>query len=151
MFKYGGWSRCSAPFTIPMKLLLNSWLVFVCWLVQCLPAVADVPAGDTPAIRQQLVQTILSSGADQQKLLGGLSETGSKLVGEVLLAWTRGAVYLYPAADGTQVPVLLEDSQDASSKARAIRIIDGQFLKDPTGKEVRFGDSDLNAADTDMR
>ncbi len=49
------------------------------------------------------------------------------------------------------MPVLLEDQQDADGKARAIRIGDGQFVKDASGKELRFGDSDLNTADTDMR
>ncbi len=135
-----------------MKPLLKFFVIPAGWLLLALAAVAaEAPSGDTPAIRQQLVQTILSSGADQQKLLGGLSETGSKLVGEVLLSWSRGGVYLYPASDGSQVPVLLEDSQDATGKARAIRISDGQFLKDNAGKELRFGDSELTTADTDMR
>ena len=47
--------------------------------------------------------------------------------------------------------MLLEDSQDAGGKARAIKISDGLFLKDAAGKELRFGDSELNTADTDMR
>jgi len=135
-----------------MKSLINSFAGFACWLVLSLTAVAaDAPTGDTPAIRQKLVQTLLSTDTDQQKLLTDLSETGSKLVGDVLLAWTRGGVFLYPAPGGTQVPVLLEDSQDASGKARAIRIIDGQFVKDAAGKDLRFGDSELTSVDTDMR
>lgn len=140
------------PLYNAMKPLLKLFALFACCILPARVVVAaEPPTGDTPAIRQQLVQTVLSSGADQQKLLGGLSETGSKLVGEVLLTWSRGGVYLYPAPDGTQVPVLLEDSQDSGGKARAIRIVDGQVLTDASGKELRFGDSDLNAADADMR
>ncbi|HZI30915.1 MAG TPA: urea ABC transporter permease subunit UrtB, partial [Candidatus Binatia bacterium] len=41
--------------------------------------------------------------------------------------------------------------QDADGKARAIRIIDGKFVTDASGKELRFGDSDMDTADTDMR
>jgi urea transport system permease protein len=118
-------------------------------------ALSAAPAGAAAtgdaAIRQKLVQTILSSGAGQQRLLGELGETGSKLVGDVLSAWMRGGVYLYPGPNGSQVPVMLEDAQDADGKARAVQISDGQFVKDASGKELRFGDSDLNAADTDMR
>jgi urea transport system permease protein len=133
-----------------MKSLLRS-LVTVVWFGLLSRSAADPSATDTPAIRQQLVQVILTNGPAQQKILGALGETGSKLVGEVLSAWTRGGVYLYPAADGALVPVLLEDSQDAGGKARALRIGDGLFVKDAAGKELRFGDSDLNTADTDMR
>jgi urea transport system permease protein len=67
-----------------------------------------------------------------------------------LQAWTRGEIYLFDAPDGSKVPVLLEDQEDADGKARAIRIVDGQPVKDSTGKELRFGDSDLNSVDTDM-
>jgi urea transport system permease protein len=135
-----------------MKPLCQLFAALFWGCLLCLPAqAADPPATDSPAIRQQLVQAILSSVAAQQKLLADLGETGSKLVGDVLTAWNRGGVYLYPAADGTQVPVLLEDSQDASGKARAIKISDGLFLKDAAGKDLRFGDSELNTADTDMR
>ena len=145
-------STAAGPLSI-FRQALKSFGVAGWLLLACLTAAAgaDSATGDTPAIRQKLVQTILSSDTDQQKLLTDLSETGSKLVGDVLLAWTRGGVYLYPAPGGTQIPVLLEDSQDATGKARAIRIIDGQFVKDAAGKELRFGDSELNSVDTDMR
>jgi urea transport system permease protein len=105
----------------------------------------------TPAIRQTLVQAILGEGPEQQKLLNQLAESGAKIVGEVLTAWARDSVFIYPAPDGTKVPVLLEDQLDASDKARAVKIIDGQILKDEKGVELRFGSSDLNNAEADMR
>jgi urea transport system permease protein len=120
-------------------------------LLLCLnAAAADTPPTDDAAVRQQLVQTIMSSGVEQQRLLAQLGETGSKYAGEVLTAWTRDEVYLYPGPDGSKVPVLLEDALDASGKARAIRIADGAAVKDASGKDLRFGDSDLDAVDTDM-
>lgn len=117
----------------------------------CAHAGAAPATNDETAVRQKLAQAILAEGKDQVALLTELGDTGSKLVSDVLLAWTRDGVYLYDAADGSKVPVLLEDQQDAAGKARAIRIIDGLFLKDASGKELRFGDSDLNTVDTDMR
>ena len=112
------------------------------------------PASETTgtnAVRTELVEAILGTGAEQQNLLNELADTGSKLAGNVLTAWTLEEVYIYTAPDGSQVPVLFEDQQDAEGKSRAIRIIDGQFLKDVNGKELHFSQSDLNSADTDMR
>jgi urea transport system permease protein len=121
------------------------------WLCLSAEGAPDPVATPDTAVRQQLMQTILGNGAGQQKSLDGLGETGSKLAGDVLSAWTRGGVYLYSAPDGSQVPVLMEDSQDAAGKARAIKISDGLFLKDAAGKDARFADGDLTAAETDMR
>jgi urea transport system permease protein len=121
-------------------------------LLLCLPAAAatSTNAPDESAARQKLVQAISSSGTDQQKFLTDLGDTGSKLVSEVLFAWTRGGVYLYATPDGSKIPVLLEDQVDADGKARAIRIADGKFITDATGKELHFADSDLTSVDTDM-
>ncbi len=118
----------------------------------CRPSVtaAAEPAGTEPAIRQQLAQTILTEGDEQQANLTHLADTGSRLVRDVLTAWTRDGVYLYDSPGG-KIPVLLEDQTDADGKARAIRIVDGQFLKDDKGQEMRFAPADLTSADTDMR
>ena len=65
------------------------------------------PAADaTPdaAVRQKLVQAILSEGQDQQKLLNELADSGAKIVHDVLTAWTRDGVYLYDGPDGSKVP-----------------------------------------------
>jgi len=60
-------------------------------------------------------------------------------------------VFIYEAPDGSKVPVLLEEQQDADGKVRAIRILDGQFLKDAKGVDLRFASNDLNTTDVDMR
>lgn len=108
-------------------------------------------AGDDTGVRKQLARAVLSEGAEQQKLLADLGDTESKVVHDVLSAWSRDGVFLYGAPDGSKVPVLLEDAQDANGKYRAIRIADGQFLKDGKGAELRFDPTDLSAADVDMR
>ena len=93
----------------------------------------------------------MSEGQEQQRLLNELAETGSKLAVEVLTAWSRDGVYLYTAPGGPNVPVLLEEAEDANGKRRGLRIDDGRYLKDGQGAELRFGASDLNPVDTDMR
>lgn len=134
-----------------MKLALKLWVVVaVGWLLsrsgQAAPA-----AGDGASIRRKLAQTILSEGAPQQKLLGELGGSGSKIARDVLLAWTRDGVYLYPTTGGAKVPVMLEEQQDAEGKARAIQIEDGGHVKDGTGRELRFDPASLSPADTDVR
>jgi urea transport system permease protein len=134
-------SRGTASFLI---LLLVAGSLF--W--SCLASAAGT---NDSAIRQKLVQTILSQGPEQQKLLSSLADSDARIVHDVLVAWSRDGLYMYDAPDGSKVPVLLEEQQDAAGKVRAIRVLDGQFLKDAKGADLRFGDSDLNTADVDMR
>ncbi len=123
------------------------------WLILCglLLAGRTILAADDAAVRPKLARVIVGETAEQQKILAELPDSGSRLVREVLTAWTRDEVYLYKSADGTNVPVMLEGQQDGAGKARALRVDDGQVLKDSQGKELRFGSSDLTTADTDMR
>jgi urea transport system permease protein len=134
-----------------MKLaqILLVWFLSGGIFFGCFSACADVTPDSV--VRQKLAQTILSEGQAQQKLLNELAESGAKVVHDVLTAWTRDGVYLYDGPDGSKIPILLDDQLDADGKARAIRIIDGQFVKDATGKELRFASADLNSAETDMR
>jgi len=124
-------------------------VLFACCLSLCYIARASGP--EDSAIRKELVQTILSQGAEQQKLFSGLADSGAKMVHDVLIAWSRDGVFIYEAPDGSKVPVLLEEQQDADGKVRAIRILDGQFLKDAKGVDLRFASNDLNTTDVDMR
>jgi len=101
-------------------------------------------------VRQLLAKTLLSEDAEQQTNLSQLADTGSKLVREVLTAWTRDGVYILETNDA-KIPVLLEDQTDADGKSRAIRIADGQFLKDDKGQELKFASIDLTSAETDMK
>jgi urea transport system permease protein len=101
--------------------------------------------------RQKLSQAILSDGQEQQTLLAELADSGSKTAADVLNAWSREGVYLYSAPNAAKVPVLLEEGEDANGKRRAVRIDDGQYLKDAQGGELRFDASELSLAETDMR
>ncbi|HTV61745.1 MAG TPA: urea ABC transporter permease subunit UrtB [Verrucomicrobiae bacterium] len=133
---------------VASKLLAGWFLALLCMRT----AAAHAPdTTGTNVVRQELVQAILSTGTEQQKLLNELADSGSKLASDVLGAWTMEEVYQYVAPDGSTVPVMLESQQDAQGRSRAVRIDDGQFLKDASGKELRFGESDLNAANTNLR
>lgn len=99
-------------------------------------------------MRARLAQAILASGADQQKLVAGLAGSGSRVVRDVLTAWTRDGVLIYDTGSA-KVPVTLEDQTDADGKARAVRVDTGKFVVDEKRQELKFGANDLNSADTD--
>ena len=109
-------------------------------------------AAESPELlRQKLAQAILTEGQEQQKLLSDVAESGSKAAADVLNAWSHDGIYLYVAPDGSKVPVLLEEAEDAGGKKRAVRVDNNAFVKDDKGAELRFGSSDLNTVDIDMR
>jgi urea transport system permease protein len=112
--------------------------------------VAAPPAGDA-GVRQELVQVLESDGAARQKLLNDLADSGSKIVNDVLTAWSREEVYWYVSPSGEKVPVLLEDQQDAAGKVRGVRIDTGKYVVDSQGKELRFDANVMDTVDTDMR
>ncbi|MFO1487155.1 MAG: urea ABC transporter permease subunit UrtB [Verrucomicrobiota bacterium] len=129
-----------------MRSPLQHLLILTCALL--LPLLGR--AEDDAAIRQKLAQAILSSGDEQKKLLDELGDTGRKFLREPLLAWTRDGVFLFESTNATgKIPLMLEEQTDADGKARAILLADGSFLKDDKNQELRFGSSDLTAADTD--
>ena len=105
-------------------------------------------AQDEAAIREKLCRTILAEGAEQQQSLDEISETGSKLVHDVLIAWTRDGIFIYDAGNGSKLPILLEDQTDADGKARAIRIDTGKFLTDDKKQELHLAATDLTSAET---
>src|SRR5260221_4923832 len=142
----GGAERNAPPLVCLMRLAfkLLIWASLGCFC----PALGAVPNEST--VRQTLAQILLGEGVEQQKLLGQLTDSGSKFATEVLNAWLRDGVYFYAAPDNSKVPVLLEDSEDAKGNVRAIRIDNGQYLKDTQGADLRFGRSELAVVDTDM-
>jgi urea transport system permease protein len=109
------------------------------------------PAGDDAAVRRTLVRALLSEGDPQQALLRELGQSGSRVVRDTLTAWTRDSVVLYLAPDGTRIPVILEDQQDAQGKSLAVRVDTGRALTDAHGRELRFASGDLDSVATDMR
>ena len=121
---------------------------FILALFYFLIATVNVRAQDEAALREKLCHTLLATGAEQSQLLNEISETGSKLVHDVLIAWTRDGVFIYEATNVSQLPVLLEDQTDANGKARAMRIDNGKFLTDNKNADLHLAATDLTAAET---
>ncbi len=121
--------------------------ILLCLWMLALPARAD----DTAADRQLLCKAILSEGDAQSKLVYALADTNSDLVRKVLIAWPNDGIYLIDDGKGNNIPVMLEDAQDADGKQKAVRIDTGDYLKDATGKPQAFFANDLTSVDADLR
>jgi len=122
-------------------------------LALLLAALSLLPAfaADTPATRQILVKALQAEGDEQITLVKSLADSNSDLVRKVLVAWPRDEVFIIDPGDGSKIPVMLEDLQDADGKSNAIRIDTGGYLKDASGKPEAFFANDLTSVDTDMR
>src|SRR5882757_2555321 len=112
-------------------------------------SLVSVHAQNDAVVREKLCRVILAGGAEQQQLLLEISETGSKVVHDVLIAWTRDGVFIYDSGNGSKFPILLEDQTDSDGKARAIRIDTGKFLTDDKNQEAHLAATDLTSAETD--
>ncbi len=55
------------------------------------------------AVRQQLIEAVLSEGEDQPEKIEALAETGSDLVAAVLAQWRAGNLLVDASPDGTKV------------------------------------------------
>jgi urea transport system permease protein len=104
-----------------------------------------------PDLRAALVQAILTDDAGQQiELVQKLIGASDPMLEQALAAWRQGGVFLNETND-TRVPFILDPQTDTEGKAKAIRILDGEFLKDAGGKPLLFQASDLTAVDTSSK
>lgn len=97
--------------------------------------------------RAILVKALLSEDQDEQILLiQQLVRLRDPLVERGLAAWRQSEVFLLER-DGGRVPVVLDVQLDADGKARAIQLLNGEFLKDGSGAELRFAAAELTGAE----
>lgn len=97
--------------------------------------------------RAVLVKALLSEDQDEQiQLIQQLVRLRDPLVERGLAAWRQSEVFLLER-DGGRVPVVLDVQLDADGKARAIQLLNGEFLKDGSGAELRFAAAELTGAE----
>jgi len=110
--------------------------------------VAQPPQSES---RSNLVQAILTEDATRQiELIRGLSVSHDPLIEQAMVSWRQGGVFVFETNE-TRVPFLLDSQTDPEGKAKGIKIVDGEVLKDSVGKPLLFLASDLTAADTSSK
>ena len=122
------------------KFLSIRGLIFV--LLLCVSTALAAPPH-----RTNLVEAVLSEDlARQTEIIKSLVTANDPLVEQALIAWRGGALYVLETND-TKVPVLLDAATDGEGSAKAVRLLDGEFVKGADGKPQVFAVADLTAAD----
>lgn len=100
-----------------------------------------------PQHRTNLVEAVLSEDfARQTEIIKSLVTANDSLVEQGLVAWRGGSLYVLETND-TKIPILLDAATDGEGSAKAIRLLDGEFVKSADGKALVFAVADLTAAD----
>jgi urea transport system permease protein len=116
-----------------------------------LAGIATANAEPATEARTNLVEAILADDSGRQsELVKSLVGSTDPLVAQALGAWRQGAMFIFET-NGARVPFILDAQSDNASKARAIRVGDGEFLKDGQGNAITFLTSDLTAVDTSSK
>ena len=120
----------------------------ICPLIIFLCAAVSTMGADTA--RQIIAKAIVEEDAEKKTaLIGSLIGNTDPVIRTLLAVWKEDAIFLYKAEGDTKIPVTLVDAKDADDKQAAIRIDDGQPLKDAEGKPIRLAAADLDAAEHD--
>lgn len=126
----------------------HAWLRLLAWSFCALLTLLPLRAVDTA--RQTVAKAILEEDADKKTaLINSLTGNSDPIIPVLLGAWKEDSIFLYKIDDDHKVPVTLVEGKDADDKQAAVRVDDGQPLKDAEGKPVRLVASDLDAAEHD--
>lgn len=102
--------------------------------------------------REWLVKAVLSENTGEQiELVRKLIDANDPLVARALMAWRQSELFVHQPADGARTPVLLDQQLEDNGKAKAVRLADGEYLKDADGKPVVFAVSELTPAETSSK
>jgi urea transport system permease protein len=108
-------------------------------------------AAAAPEHRTNLVAAILNEDVGQQiEAIQKLATAIDPLVEQTMILWRQGGVYLYETND-TRTVFILDTQADAEGRARAIKVLDGESLKDTAGKTLLFAAGDLTPVDTSSK
>jgi len=102
--------------------------------------------------RATVVRAILAKDDMQKReIIGSLAGQGDEVIRELFTAWRQDSMFIYVAPDGGKIPVELTGNKDAKGSQAAIRVDNGEPLKDATGEPLRLVDSKLLAVEHDAK
>ena len=102
--------------------------------------------------RKVLAQVVLTEDTDAQiELTKQLIGSTDELVSRALTSWRMGELYVHTTADGEKIPLVLDSQLDSDGKAKGIRLSDGHFINDASGKPMLFLASEMTPADSNSK
>jgi urea transport system permease protein len=121
-------------------------------LYAALHAASPEPVERADPPRQIVVKAILATdNAQKRAIINSLAGQGDEAIRELFTAWRQDSLFVYTAPDGTKVPVELTGDKDANETQTAIRVDNGELLKDATGQPLRLIGTNLVAVEHDAR
>jgi urea transport system permease protein len=102
--------------------------------------------------RAAIVRAILNpDDAQKREIISSLAGRGDEAIRELFTAWRQDSLFVYTAPDGAKIPVELTGDKDASGSQAAVRVADGELLKDAAGQPLRLVGAQLTAVEHDAR
>jgi len=112
-----------------------------------LPFLLFLTAGAAESPRAVIARAVLTEDAAAQRtLVTSLLGQGDEAIPELLTAWRTDAIFLYKT-DSATIPVVLTGEKDAAGSQAAVRVDNGEPLKDAAGQPLRVVGSDFKTAD----
>jgi urea transport system permease protein len=100
--------------------------------------------------RATMVRAILATDdAQKRAIIASLTGQGDEAIREVFTAWRQDGLFVYTAPDGAKVPVELTGDKDANGSQAALRVDNGEPLKDAAGQPLRLTGAGLAAVEHD--
>ncbi len=100
--------------------------------------------------RVTIVRAILTpDGSQKRAIIGSLAGQGDEVIRELFTAWRQDSLFVYTAPDGAKVPVELTGSKDANGALAAIRVDNGEPLKNAASLPLRLVAGKLAAVEHD--
>jgi urea transport system permease protein len=102
--------------------------------------------------RATIVRAILSTDdAQKREIIGSLVGQGDEAIRELFTAWRQDSLFVYTAPDGSKIPVELTGDKDGKGTQAAIRVDNGEPLKDAAGQPLRLSAKQVAAVEHDAR
>lgn len=98
--------------------------------------------------RQTIVRAILAEKPAQRlEIINSMIGEGDEAIAPLLAAWKEDSLFIYSGPDGKKIPVLLTDDKDSAGTQAAIRVVDGEPLRDAAGQPLRLASGNLVAVE----
>lgn len=127
----------------------TGWWLALLWAVLAISH-AQAPNPEDKETRETVATAITTLDTDEQAaLVRQLGARPNPLALDLLTRWKEGGIHIYDTPEGERVPVELAADADAEDKQGAVRVADGQPLRDEAGQPLRLLAADLELAETD--
>ena len=102
--------------------------------------------------RQTVVRAILTPDDTQKReIIASLAGQGDEALVELFTAWRQDGLFVYTSPDGAKIPVELKGDKDAQGAQAALRVDNGETLKDAAGHPLLLVGSELVPVEHDAR